>query len=179
MVDWLQLFFNILGIGIVGAIGEIILQNSLNKKLSRFNLINESQFKAFNELWKSLMDLKWKADNLWEIANDENLLDFVKSLKEADKTIELNALILNEQDYNNLKEILKIFSDYRIGKNRLIDMDKGKIKSEHRTGQLSSGAIYIYDERENQVYTNSNSKTKYETLIQDLKKKFQNEMGIK
>ena len=179
MIDWLQLLFNLIGIGIVGTIIGIILQHSLNKKISKFNLINESQFKAFNELWKSLMDLKRKADELWDIANDTNLLNFVDSIKETDKIIEFNGLILNEEDYNNLKEILNVFSEFKVGKNRLIEMDKGKIKTEHREGRLDSGAIYIYDERENQVYTNSNSKSKYEILIQNLKKKFQDKMGIK
>ena len=172
---WQQIISWIISAGIGGS----IVAHYLNKKLAKYNLVGESQFKAFSELWKSLIDLKMKADELWEIANDKNLLNFVNSLKEADKVLAFNTLILNKKDYNSLKEILNKFSDYRIGKNRLIEMDKGKIKAEHRTGTLNSGAIYIYDERENQVYTNSNSKKEYERLIQDLKKNFQDKMGIK
>jgi len=178
MIDWSQIIGWIISGGIGGAIVGTMFQHYSNKKLVKYNLVNESQFKAFSELWKSLIDLKRKADDLWIEANEKNLLNFVDSLKETDKVLEFNALILTEHDYNNLKEILKNFSEYRIGKNRLIDMDKGKIKVERRYGDIH-GAITIYDERDNQIFQNENSKKRYESLIVDLRKKFQDKMGIK
>lgn len=168
----------IIGGGVVSIISAV-LQHYSNKKLNRFEVVNESQFKTFNELWKSLTDLKFKANNLWDNANDVTLLSFVNSLKDASDTLEANALILNEVDYNNLKNILNKFSDYQIGKTRLIDMDKGKIKAEIKTFTTLHGAMTISDDRLNQVFQNENSKKEYEKLLGELRIKFQDKMGIK
>lgn len=178
MISAEGLLGGIIGGGIVAVISTI-LQHQSSKKLNKFGIVNESQFRAFSELWKSLMDLKNKGDDLWNNVTGKNLLDFIQSLKEADRSLESNSIILNEEDYQNLKNILNKFSDYQVGKTRLADIDTGKIKAERKTGQLRSGAIYIYDERQDQVFQNESTKKEYELLLQDLRRKFQDKMEIK
>ena len=80
MTDWIiQIVGWIIGLGII----TVILQHHFDKKISKFNLINESQFKAFNELWKSLMNLKREAEILWNELDKRKLSKFVESIKEA------------------------------------------------------------------------------------------------
>lgn len=179
-MSWTEIIIGgIIGGGLGGVIVGGIINHYSNKKLDTFHLINESQFKAFSELWKSLTELKNKAKDLWENANDITLLSFVNSLKETDDTLEANALILNESDFNNLKNILTKFSEYRIGKTRLIDMDKGKIKAERKEFTLTNGARTIYDERMCQISQNEDIKNEYEKLLAELRIKFQDKIGIK
>lgn len=178
-MSWTEIIIGILSGGLGGAVVSGIINHYSNKKLGKFNLISESQFKAFSELWKSLTELKNKADDLWDHANDVTQLGFVNSLKEASDSLEVNALILNELDYNNLKDILTKFSEYGIGKTRLIDMDKGKIKAEREYHTLSNGMKAISDERISQISQNEDIKNKYEKLLGELKIKFQDKMGIK
>lgn len=178
-MSWSEIIIGgIIGGGLGGAITGGIINHLSNKKLFKLNLINESQFKAFNELWKTLTDLKIEADELWEKTNDKNLLKFISSLKKAVYVVELNALILSKEDYDKLKKILEEFSDYRIGKTRLIDIDKGKIKDETIYGQTPSGARTIYNERMNQVFRNESSKRQYESLLEELRNKFRVRMGV-
>lgn len=181
-IDWSQVINWIISFisgGIGGAIVGAIFQHYSNKGLVKYNLVNESQFRAFSELWKSLTDLKSKADDLWENANDIKLLSFVLSLKEADKNLEANAIILNEEEYKSLRDIINKFSDYQFGKTRLIDMDKGKIKAERKEFTLTNGARGIYDERISQISQNEDIKNEYEKLLGELRIKFQDKMGIK
>ena len=178
MIDWQQLITAFLGVGIGGTIVGIISQHYSNKSLVRYNLVSDSQFKTFNELWKSLTDLKIKANDLWGHANDIILLSFVNSLKDASDALDANSLLLNDADYNNLKNILNKFGEYQIGKTKLIDIDKGKIKTEIKMGNWN-GSMMIFDERLNQVSQNESLKKEYEKLLEDLKKKFQERMGIR
>ena len=65
------------------------------------------------------------------------------------------------------------------GKTRLIDMDKGKIKAERKEFTMRNGARAIYDERVSQISQNEDIKNEYESLLEELRKKFQGKMGIR
>ncbi|MBS3074544.1 hypothetical protein J4447_03770 [Candidatus Pacearchaeota archaeon] len=176
MIDWLQLIQGIIGAGIGGTIVGIISQHQSNKRLAIYNLVNESQFKAFSELWRSLMNLKRKGEDLWQEANERWLSEFVKYIEEAHISLQDNALILDKKEYEDLKKILDQFWHYRVGKERLIEMDNKKIQQKI---SYLSGSIVISDERQNQVFSNESIKKEYEKLLDDLREKFQAKMGIK
>jgi hypothetical protein len=61
MTDWLQ---TIVSAGIGGGIVVAVFEYYSNKRLAKYNIISECQFKTFSELWKSLTDLKLKADGI-------------------------------------------------------------------------------------------------------------------
>ncbi len=176
MIDLLQLIAWFIGAGIGGAIGGAIFQHYSNKRLAKYNLVNESQFKAFSELWKSLMNLKRKGNDLWTELNKRKLSEFVKYIAEAHISLQDNSLVLDKKEYANLKKILDQFWYYKVGKERLIDMDNKKIQ--HKISSLS-GSTLISDERQNQVLNNESIKKEYEGLLGDLREKFQKKMGIK
>ena len=58
-------------------------------------------------------------------------------------------------------------------------MDKGKIKAERKTFTTMHGANVIYDERLSQLSQNEDIKNEYESLLEELRKKFQDKMGIR
>ena len=176
MTDWLQILGWIISGGISGTIVGIISQHYSNKKLVKYNLVNESQFKAFSELWKSLMNLKRRGQNLFIEANEKELSEFVKDIEEAHKSFQDNSLILEKEDYDSLKKILDQFWYYKVGKERLIDMDNKKIQ---QTISYLSGAILILDERQNQVLNNESIKKEYERLLEDLRERFRKRMKIR
>jgi|SRR3989344_694155 len=172
MTDWIiQIVGWIIGLGII----TVILQHHFDKKISKFNLINESQFKAFNELWKSLMNLKREAEILWNELDKRKLSKFVESIKEAHISFQNNSLVLNKEDYDDLKEILDQFWNYKIGKERLIEMSDEEIQEAYHL----SGAMAISNPRQSQVWSNESIKRKYEGLLENLREKFQAKMGIK
>jgi len=53
------------------------------------NRFNSKQFELYNELWNSLIDLKFSADDLWASANKTKLHDFSKKVYSANISIDL------------------------------------------------------------------------------------------
>ena len=176
MIDGLQVLGWIVSGGIAGTIVGIISQHYSDKKLARYNLINESQFRAFSELWKSLMNLKRKGDSLGDDVNEKDLSEFVKYIAEAHISLQDNSLILTKEDYANLKRILDKFWQYKIGKEKIIEMKDKKIQNKIF---YVSGAIAISNERWNQESSNDSIKKEYENLLDDLRESFQKKREIK
>lgn len=94
---------------------------------------SEYQFKLYNELWFSLYDLKSHAEDLWEHASNTNLKKFVKQLKETRKKIEQNILLINEEHYVSLIEIIATFENYKLGKVELINYRSRQIEGNIHT----------------------------------------------
>lgn len=83
---------------------------------------SEYQFKLYHELWGSLMGLQLTANNLWDVADLENLLAFVKQLRITNKTVEKNRLLIEEKHYQQLIVIFRAFGKFRIGKTILLEL---------------------------------------------------------
>jgi len=80
------------------------------------------QFKLYNNLWHSLSDLKKVGDKLWERADKQNLKEFSKQLRITSDEIEKNYLLLEQEHYNQLIELLTPLKEYQIGKTKLIKL---------------------------------------------------------
>lgn len=118
------MWLDILVPGIIGIIGVAIgtyIGYLFNKRFLKYNLFTETQFKLYNSLWASLVELRSKMDELWDLANEEKLLAFSKTLKKVLEEIEKNRLLLNETDYQNLKRILAL-NNFKIGKKKIIEL---------------------------------------------------------
>ncbi|WP_059053644.1 hypothetical protein [Paenibacillus senegalimassiliensis] len=87
-----------------------------------FARYTEHQFKLYNDLYRSLYDLKIVADKLWEKAMEANLQDFSKQLSETTIILEKSILLIEDKHYERLSELLDKFSSYKIGKEKLIDL---------------------------------------------------------
>lgn len=112
------------------------------------------QFELYNTFWHSLYDLKVKADVLWEEASQNNLSKFKRQLKQTIDEIEKSSLFIEENHYKELKLVLQEFSNYRIGKSKLI-----------RCREKNTGI----DQINGLIESNRQNKKKYENLIETIK----------
>jgi hypothetical protein len=99
---------------------KLKLQLELNKIIvSRYN---EQQFNTYSTLWASLYDMKCAAEQLWDLANQQNLVSFAGVLRSTKEVIEKNGLFIEEHHYAQLRRLMRIFGDYEFGKKRLIEL---------------------------------------------------------
>ncbi len=115
------------------------------------------QFELYNKLWESLCELKFSADNLWEEANEENLLDFSKRLSRTIRDVEKSYLFIEEEHYKELIKLLEEFGNYEFGKAKLI-----KLKNYRNEIDRNKIIKLIND--------NKNKKQRYNELIDIVKK---------
>lgn len=117
-------------------------------QLSNYMRYSDEQFKLYNEFWSSIYDLKIKADDLWEIADNENLFSFAEQLKDTSIKVEKARLFIEEDHYQSLKRILRIFSEYSVGKTKLIHLKQNRNIEPRVIDELirSNGSVKIrYD----------------------------------
>jgi len=123
------------------------------------------QFELYNKLWRSLYDLKSMADALWDDANEQNLRNFSRQLKKTIDEIERSYLFIEENHYRELKELLKQFGEYKLGKIKLVQLYKRR--TEERL-----------NEREIRLWINHNRerKQRYEQIIDKIGRDLKNQI---
>lgn len=136
--DLLQISSYVGGVGfiivIISVLASFFVKIWMKKYVeTRFDMIKEKtsrysgqQFELYNKFWHFLYDLKITADLLWEEANDLNLRQFSKQLKTTIDGLEKSYLFIEETHYQELKKLLKEFSDYQFGKKKLIELYRQK-----------------------------------------------------
>jgi len=85
---------------------------------------SEKQFELYNELWVNLIDLKYSMLELWGQASEDKYTEFSRNVDETTIRLEKSALVVEEQHYTDLINILNEFSRYQFGKRSLIDYRK-------------------------------------------------------
>ena len=95
------------------------LFDSLKSATYRYS---DSQFGLYNELWRSLIDLKSSGDSLWEEVSSKKVQNFAVQVKETSNAIERSALLIEDDHYQKLKNIIKQFEAFQFGKQRLVDL---------------------------------------------------------
>lgn len=102
-------------------------QNDVNEYQAQLDVIKQStlrysdkQFYHYSKLWSSLLDLRLLADKLWESATSQNLDSFSKQLKATWNEIERASLFIEDSHYLELMELVRFFSEYEVGKSKLI-----------------------------------------------------------
>ena len=188
-MNWTEIFQNIAGIIVsVGGAGAIIwalsshlgkmwaekhlesikakYQKEIEDYKTHLELLKDTslrysgqQFELYNKLWHSLLKLKLTADLLWDKAEDANLRNFSKQLKETVDEVEKSYLFIEESHYKNLKGLLDQFSEYQIGKIKVIQLYKS------RKGELPYDEAVFYD----LINNNRENKQKYENLINEIR----------
>ena len=99
-----------------------IKKKELEVSKTVFLRYSEHQFKLYNDLWKSLCDLKHIVEELWERAEIQKLKDFSKQLKTTKLTVEKSALLIEDIHYKDLIKILDNFGRFKFGKMTLISL---------------------------------------------------------
>jgi len=79
------------------------------------------QFEQYNKLWSDLIELQIIADDLWKKAQSSKIKNFISKLKHAKNNIRKYSLIIEENNYQELIQILNSFENYQIGKEKLIN----------------------------------------------------------
>lgn len=98
---------------------EIIKANALK--------YNDKQFELYIDLWKNLQDLKFSCMELWLLPNQTNLKKFDTALKSTHRQIETTSILLEENHYIELSEIIRNLQEFDNGKEKLIIARRNQI----------------------------------------------------
>ena len=96
-------------------------KHALDRTKTLFARYSEKQFTLYNDLWKSLCDLRDCADLLWDNVTKPNVTKFVKQLKKTISEVEKNRLILEEEHYTQLTRLFIELKEFGVGKKGLLD----------------------------------------------------------
>jgi len=140
-------------------------QKEIEKYRTRLNIYEKTvllysgrQFELYSKLWHSLYDLKSAADTLWEKANNKNLREFSKQLKNTIDEVEKSYLFIEPSHYEELSNLLDEFKNYEFGKKKLIQLRDG-----FKTQQVND------DEIRQLIENNRGKKQQYEQLIKEIR----------
>lgn len=97
-------------------------KSTLEKAKSKFLRYYEKQFDLYNDLWRVLLYTKLQADELWENAIPEKIPSFSEQIKLTKTAINDNLLLIEEEHYYKLMELIKQFEQFQFGKVRLVDI---------------------------------------------------------
>jgi hypothetical protein len=121
-------------------------------------LYSGQQFELYSKLWHSLYDLKLVADTLWEKADNKNLREFSKQLKNTIDEVEKSYLFIEPSHYEELSNLLDEFKNYEFGKKKLIQLRAG-----HRPQRVDDKEI------QQLIENNRGKKQQYEQLIKEIR----------
>ena len=130
----------------------------------------ESQFPLYNELWKSLSDLKDSGEELWRVASRKNIHPFAKQLRETLQTVNRSALLIEEDDYLRLSNLLKTFAEFQVGKERLIEMRLDKARQVEADGRPD-------DEIAQVIGQNGRIKREFDSVVNGLRQPFREQIS--
>jgi hypothetical protein len=127
---------------------------------------SEYQFKLYNELWASLYDLKYEADKLWKRASVIHMKSFAKQLFETKKKVGQNILLIRDDHYRALLDIINAFEEFRIGKDDLISIQNRRTN----VSMVDRDVVNI-------IEANEEIKNQYSVLLDRLAGDFKNHVS--
>lgn len=144
-------------------------KNELEKARLQFMRYSEKQFILYNDLWKTLLYTKQQADMLWEKADPNQIPSFSEQIRLTRKAIDDNLLLIEEEHYNKLIQLIEQFEQFQFGKLQLID-----IRTQHEN--MESNQTITEEDTLNTIQQNKATKDKYDELIMDIGKSFRNQI---
>jgi hypothetical protein len=143
-------------------------KSTLEKAKSQFLRYSEKQFDLYNGLWRVLLYTKLQADELWENAIPDKIPSFSEQIKLTKIAIDDNLLLIEEDHYNKLMELLKEFEQFQFGKVRLVDFRRNEAGNEESISNLET--------TKQTIDLNKNTKDNYDKLIMEIGKTFRNQI---
>jgi len=144
-------------------------QKEINEYQNKLDILKQTtlrysdkQFEHYSKLWVSLVDLRTLGDELWNSATASNLSKFSKQLKLTKTEIERSAIFLEKNHYNEIMDTLKFFSEFELGKVRLIDYREQEGFDDYFVKQM--------------ITNNRDKKQNYERLITQIKSDLQRQI---
>lgn len=144
-------------------------KSELEKAKSRFLRYSEKQFELYNDLWKVLLQTKHQADMLWEKANPQQLPAFGEQIRLTRKAIDDNMILIEEDHYEKLIQLISQFENFQFGKLRLIEVS-AQVPDNTPNNEPSE------QEMRSAITKNSKIKSSYESLILEIGKSFRDQI---
>jgi hypothetical protein len=142
-------------------------KSTLEKAKSKFLMYSEKQFDLYNDLWRVLLYTKFQADELWENAIPEKIPSFSEQIKLTKTAINDNLLLIEEEHYHKLMELIKQFEQFQFGKVRLVDIRR-------KIGENVSN-ISAFQTRQT-IDLNKETKDNYDKIIMEIGTTFRNQI---
>lgn len=131
------------------------------KAKSIFFRYSEHQFMLYNDLWKSLCDLKNIGEDLWESAEIKKLNGFSKQLYKTKIDVEKSALLIENNHYVILMNLLNAFAKFDLGKEQLITFRNKSFKEISNFGITDDDIKYV-------INLNKDIRMEYLEMIKNL-----------
>lgn len=144
-------------------------KNELEKAKLQFARYSEKQFELYNDLWRVLLYTKQQADMLWQKADPSKIPSFSEQIRLTRQAINDNLLLIEEEHYNKLIQLIEQFEQFQFGKLKLID-----IRTQLEDGE--SVQTITEEDTKSTIQQNKATKDKYDELIMDIGKSFRNQI---
>ena len=136
----------------------------------QFARYSEKQFELYNDLWKVLLYTKQQADMLWQKADPSQIPAFSEQIRQTRRAIDDNLLLIEEEHYNKLIQLIEQFEQFQFGKLRLIEIRTHLDASEYHQPVISK------EEAQCTIRNNKRTKDRYDELIMDIGKSFRKQI---
>ena len=144
-------------------------KSELDRAKSLFLRYSEKQFDLYNDLWKVLIQTKLQADMLWDNAVPEKIPSFAEQISLTRKAIDDNLILIEDNHYEKLIELINQFDQFQFGKKTLVELRK-KPREEFQNQNISPQMV-----RET-VQKNGELKEKYDEIIMEIGKSFREQI---
>lgn len=143
-------------------------KTELEKTKLLFARYSEKQFDLYNDLWKVLLYTKQQADMLWEKAEPSQIPAFSEQIRLTRNAVNDNLLLIEDNHYKKLIELIDQFEQFQFGKQRLIDIRK--------TADNDINSQITKAEAQKTIEHNTRTKENYDNLIMDIGKSFRSQI---
>lgn len=140
-------------------------KNELEKAKLQFIRYSEKQFDLYNDLWKVLLLTKQQADMLWLQEEPSQVPGFSEQIRLTRNAIDNNLLLIEEEHYDKLIQLIEQFEQFQFGKLKLIDI---------RTNSQQTPITKL--EAQSTIRKNKKTKETYDKLIMDIGKSFREQI---
>ena len=140
-------------------------KTELEKARLQFVRYSEKQFELYNDLWKVLLYTKQQADKLWQKADPLQIPAFSEQIRQTRRAIDDNLLLIEEEHYNKLIQLIEQFEHFQFGKLKLIEI-KSQLEDVEQMPQITDA------EAQSTIRKNKKTKDKYDELIMEIGKSF-------
>lgn len=136
----------------------------------------ESQFKAYADIWKSLQALRFAGDEIWEELTEDTVKGFAKEWLNVQTMVADSAIFFDEEDYDTLRELLGIISEFRLGKLHLYEIYQER-NSSSLEWAANDAVTWARAEVVQQIEQNGRYKQRYEILLDRVGKSFRKRLA--
>ena len=105
---------------------------------------------------------------LWQKADPSQIPAFSEQIRQTRRAIDDNLLLIEEEHYNKLIQLIEQFEQFQFGKLKLVEI----------RSQFDNGAEVVISKTETQKTIRNNRRTKdrYDALIMDIGKSFRKQI---